>query len=77
MSRPVTRTGVVPMPKKGEKQLGGHAMLIVGYDDDRQVFIVRNSFGRKWGLQGYCLIPYAYIMRPDLTWAFWTIRRET
>ena len=32
---------------------GGHAMCIVGYDDDLQAFEVRNSWGSSWGLGGY------------------------
>jgi len=34
-SAAVARTGVVPMPKKGEKLLGGHAVVAVGYIDDK------------------------------------------
>lgn len=33
-SRGVIQTGIVPMPKKDERFLGGHAVLIVGYDDN-------------------------------------------
>jgi len=29
----VNKTGIIPMPKKGEEILGGHAICIVGYDD--------------------------------------------
>ncbi|MBN2083250.1 hypothetical protein JW859_13710 [bacterium] len=32
---------------------GGHAMCIVGYDDDLQAFNVRNSWGGSWGVGGY------------------------
>ena len=38
----------------------GHAMAIVGFDDDQQVFIVRNSWGPDWGDDGYCYISYDY-----------------
>lgn len=33
-----------------------HAMLLVGFDDTEDVFIVRNSWGTKWGDSGYCKI---------------------
>src|SRR5436305_6823807 len=39
----VASTGQASMPTAGEKQLGGHAVLAVGYDEDEQRFIVRNS----------------------------------
>jgi len=73
-SKAVARTGRVPIPRRGEAALGGHAMLAVGYDDDLACFIVRNSFGPRWGLAGHCLLPYAYLMRVDLAWDFWTAR---
>lgn len=42
---------------------GGHAMVIVGYDDARQAFKVQNSWGSGWGNKGffwmaYSLLPY-------------------
>jgi C1A family cysteine protease len=53
--------GVVPMPNKAaEKLLGGHGVLICGYDDDRSVWIVRNQWGEQWGDHGYCYMPYGY-----------------
>lgn len=32
-SEAVAKTGVLPMPQKNEQQLGGHAVLVVGYTD--------------------------------------------
>jgi len=57
----VAKTGVVPMPKRGESVLGGHAVVAVGYDDSTQRFMVRNSWGKGWGLAGYCTMPYQYL----------------
>ena len=37
---------------------GGHAMLVVGYDDDRNAFKVVNSWGKEWGNQGFVWIDY-------------------
>ena len=68
------KTGLVPMPAPREKVLGGHAVLAVGYDDSKQVFIVRNSWGAGWGLKGYFLMPYNYISQSGLASDFWTIR---
>ena len=73
--RNVARSGIVPMPRRREKHLGGHALLVVGYDRRRRQFLVRNSWGARWGLGGYCRMPYAYLLNPDLAWDFWTARR--
>ena len=70
----VAKTGKVPMPRTGEAMLGGHAVTAVGYNDADQRFIVRNSWGSKWGKKGYCFMPYAYLTDPDLAADFWTIR---
>ena len=42
----------------GGRQLGGHAMLVVGYDDDRNAFRVLNSWGTGWGDHGYYWLDY-------------------
>jgi C1A family cysteine protease len=70
----VAQTGVVPMPAAGEKVLGGHAVLAVGYDDSSQRFIVRNSWGPGWGMGGYFTVPYAYLTDNNLSDDFWTVR---
>jgi C1A family cysteine protease len=74
-SQTVAQTGIVPMPSTGEQVLGGHAVLCVGYDDSQQRFIVRNSWGADWGLAGYFLMPYAYLLDANLSDDFWTVRQ--
>jgi C1A family cysteine protease len=74
-SSAVARSGHAPMPGHNEKRLGGHAVLAVGYDDGQRWFLVRNSWGAGWGLHGYFTLPYAYLMDPNLSDDFWTIRR--
>jgi GH25 family lysozyme M1 (1,4-beta-N-acetylmuramidase) len=70
----VARTGLVPMPGANETTIGGHAVTAVGYDDSKNVFIVRNSWGPEWGMAGYCYMPYAYLLDDNLADDFWTIR---
>jgi len=70
----VVKTGIVPMPASGEAVVGGHAVVCVGYDDSKQQFIVRNSWGTGWGISGYFMMPYAYLTDPGLADDFWTIR---
>ncbi len=50
----------LPMPQQSEEPKGSHAMCIVGYDNNRQSFLLRNSFGNDWGESGHVWIPYAY-----------------
>lgn len=73
LSAEVARTGKVPMPHPSEMPQGGHAVALAGYDEARQAFLVRNSWGRDWGLNGYCWMPYAYVGKPDLATDFWVV----
>jgi len=40
---------VLPLPQAQEGVIGGHAVLAVGYDDKKQHFTFRNSWGSKVG----------------------------
>lgn len=57
-SRGVIKTPDPDDPKSAEHGL--HAMLMVGYSDKQERFIVRNSWGENWADNGYCYIPYSY-----------------
>ncbi|HEX7501442.1 MAG TPA: C1 family peptidase [Polyangia bacterium] len=70
----VARTGVLNMPKPRERQLGGHAVCAVGYDDKAKRLLVRNSWGPDWGMKGYFTMPYDYVANSNLSDDFWTIR---
>lgn len=64
----VTETGNIPLPSKsGEQCLGGHAVCLCGYDDAKQSFLLKNSWGPSWALQGYAWLPYSYVSDPVLT----------
>jgi len=69
----VRSTGIVPMPDPKESSRGGHAIAIVGYDMKTERFIARNSWGTRWGMDGYFTIPFDYIA--GYAWDAWTIRR--
>jgi hypothetical protein len=73
LSNSASTTGIIPMPAPRESVLGGHAVVAVGYDDARQLFIFRNSWGSGWGDHGYGYIPYAYISNASLTSDLWYI----
>lgn len=70
----VAKTGVLPMPKPNEKDVGGHCVVLMGYDDSGRYFIVRNSWGTEWGDKGYFYMPYEYVLRNDLSSDFWMIQ---
>ncbi len=70
----VANSGLMRMPQQDETMLGGHAVMGVGYDDDKQMFVIRNSWSEEWGDFGYFYMPYAYIMEPRLSMDFWTMR---
>ena len=72
-SQTVARTGVVPMPGKNERVMGGHAVLAVGFNEKARRFLVRNSWGVGWGMGGYFTMPYDYL--DTLADDFWTIRK--
>ena len=72
----VAKTGIVPLPTRGEKVLGGHEVLLVGYlKDEPNYGLVRNSWGTGWGIKGYFLMPWAYLLDAHLASDFRTIRR--
>ena len=74
MSKNVARTGIMPYPNtKREKLLGGHAVLLVGYDKRRKVFIARNSWGTNWGDKGYFYMPFD-IVKPNMSSDYWIIK---
>lgn len=74
-SQAVAHTGIVPMPSKTEDCLGGHAVMLVGYDDARSAYLVRNSWGASWGLNGYFWMPYAYAESRNLASDFWVLKQ--
>jgi len=72
-SQETARTGIVRMPGKTERALGGHAVMAVGYDQKNSRFLIRNSWGRTWGKNGYFTMPFAYM--ETLAADFWTVRK--
>ncbi|WP_185845875.1 C1 family peptidase [Kibdelosporangium aridum] len=69
------KPGEIPYPAKGENVQGGHAIVAVGYDDNRTIknpvdgksqkgaFLIRNSWGESWGDKGYGWLPYEYVLK--------------
>ena len=69
----IAQTGILNLPGKFEGNLGGHAVLCVGYDRPGQRFLIRNSWGTGWGLGGYFWMPYEFLCDPKLARDFWVL----
>lgn len=54
-------------PAQGDKMQGGHAVTVVGYN--KEGFIIRNSWGTRWGNMGYTTMPYEDW---GMQWEIWT-----
>lgn len=76
-SAETTRTGIVPMPGRMERSVGGHDVVICGFDVARALFMFRNSWGPEWGDGGYGYIPFDYALNPKWAGDFWTARYKT
>jgi C1A family cysteine protease len=75
MTAKVGKTGNMPYPNvRREQLLGGHAVLLVGYNKSRKVFIARNSWGTTWGDKGYFYMPFEVIKNTSMSNDFWIIK---
>ena len=67
--------GIVPMPRSGERILGGHANLLCGFSEGAQWYISQNSWGSDWGDHGFVYFPYAFI-ESSYSSDFWIVRAQ-
>lgn len=75
-SEAVAKDGLVPMPNFDTEQCqGGHAVLIVGYDYNKRLYKVRNSWGPDWGDHGYFYLPFEYVHSDQLAEDFWVLTK--
>lgn len=72
-SQVMNEEGILHLPQPNEQLLGGHCVLVTGYNEDTQRVRVRNSWGINWGpFQGNFEMDYAYFQ--NLVSDCWTIR---
>ncbi len=76
LSHKMALKGILKRPTATETLQGGHAILLVGYDDAKQLFLARNSWGKDWGQEGYFQLPYDYVGDPTLASGFWVIESD-
>jgi len=81
-------TGKIPYPTSGERIVGGHAVVAVGYDDGMKIkntnpgaaettgaLLIRNSWGSGWGSAGYGWLPYDYVLK-GLAEDWWSLLKN-
>lgn len=81
----VKETGEIPFPSDGDRMQGGHAIIALGYDDNKEIknpqsgsektngaILIRNSWSTDWGDNGYGWMPYEYILM-GLTRDWWSL----
>lgn len=64
--------GPIAPPKPGDEIVGGHAMVIVGYDSDG--FLILNSWGPNWGSGGFATLAPEYITW-ERTKSLWVVAK--
>jgi C1A family cysteine protease len=73
--------GEIRYPNPTDQYYGGHAVVAIGYDDDRQIenekgaLMIRNSWGKDWGDNGYGWLPYKYVTT-GMAQDFWSLFRQ-
>ncbi len=81
MTQQMASQGLLGKPAKTETLEGGHAVVIVGFDDHKAMpdgttgaVLVRNSWSAQWGLSGYFWMSYAYLTDTALCSDFWVVQ---
>tara|TARA_B110000211_G_scaffold233907_1_gene301566 strand:- start:139 stop:1059 length:921 start_codon:yes stop_codon:yes gene_type:complete len=56
-----------------QQNLGGMGGVLVGYIEDREMFIMAQTYGNNFGQNGYLLVPYDYILNKNYTFEMYVL----
>ena len=83
------KSGKIPFPGPADRVVGGHAIVVAGYDDSMTIqhtrpgaaattgaLLIKNSWGAVWGARGYGWLPYEYVLR-GLTADWWSLLKAS
>ena len=56
-----------------DQNMGGLGGVLVGYIEDRQLFIMAQTYGKNFGQNGYILVPYEYILNRTHTFEMYIL----
>ena len=71
MTTSVYVSGIIPQPASNDRPIGGHSIMLSGWDDTTQRFSFRNSWGTYTGNFGVFTIPYNYAANPSYSGDAW------
>lgn len=72
LDQKVAKTGIVPVPDTTRERLyGGHFGAIFDYEEEGTIEL--NSWGKRWGFNGLCRVPWKYVLDPLLCHDFWVL----
>ena len=75
-SQQMAQTGIMEPPDANDLTQDGHEVLAVGYLRDQPHYcLVRNSWSTDWGIGGYFLMPWSWLLEPGFTGDLRTIYR--
>jgi hypothetical protein len=70
----VKNTGIINYSEEYDKILGGHCIILVGFDNNKKYYKFINSWGPTWGDKGFGYLPYEYIKNIRLSNEFYIIK---
>jgi hypothetical protein len=76
LSPQLSKNGVLPLPAKGAQAVGGHAVVLVAYDEKGKQFKFANDWGTGWGDRGYGYLSEQYLKEHSSDcWSFKSVLR--
>ena len=65
---------ILSLPAPDEELLGGHAVVVIGFDDETDTFEILNSHGSDFADGGYFRIKSNYLLNSEMAFEFYTVQ---